>query len=218
MLRGFRICKNIVSISFWTWVMPNLVKAWKIAGILPLCLKGYEIFTFSCLSILFGPRGISGYPRHGPQTTRWFTRSLSIYIFFIVHLTRQYFHATATTWPFQNYGLLCWLLGNINSHFFHWCHFFHLFNLGQVTGCHFDRESFKLTGFVSNDIWLSQVKLAVKVTLWCELVSNVIAYSKNPKKFGKPDYRRWCYSTAPRVTCLMSGASCGVETIWTSGE
>ena len=79
MLRAFRICKNIASISSWTWVMPNLVKAWKSAGILPLCLTGYEIFTFSCLSIFFGPRGISGYPRHGPQSTRWLTRRLSLY-------------------------------------------------------------------------------------------------------------------------------------------
>ena len=67
MLRASRICKNIASISSWTWVMPNLVKAWKSAGILPLCVTGYEIFTFSCLGIFFGPRGISGYPRHGPQ-------------------------------------------------------------------------------------------------------------------------------------------------------
>ena len=79
MLRASRICKNIASISSWTWVMPNLVKAWKSAGILPLCITGYEIFTFSCLSIFFGPRGISGYPRHGPQSTRWITRRLSLY-------------------------------------------------------------------------------------------------------------------------------------------
>ena len=83
MLRAFRICKNIASISSWTWVMPNLVKAWKSAGILPLCITGYEIFTFSCLSIFFGPRGISGYPRHGPQSTRWFTRRLSLWKVFL---------------------------------------------------------------------------------------------------------------------------------------
>ena len=47
------------------------------------CLPGYEIFTFSCLSIFFGPRGISGYPRHGPLSTCWFTRRLSLYKFFL---------------------------------------------------------------------------------------------------------------------------------------
>ena len=51
--------------------MPNLVNSEKSSGILPLCQAKSQFFTFSCLSIIFGPRGISGYPKHGPQSTRW---------------------------------------------------------------------------------------------------------------------------------------------------
>ena len=53
--------------------MPNLVNSEKSSGILPLCQAKSHFFTFSCLSIIFGPRGISGYPIHDSQSTRWIT-------------------------------------------------------------------------------------------------------------------------------------------------
>ena len=57
--------------------MPNLVNSKKSSGIPPLCQAKSQFFTFSCLSIIFGPRGISGYPKHGPQSTCWIITSIT---------------------------------------------------------------------------------------------------------------------------------------------
>ena len=57
--------------------MPNLVNSEKNSGILTLCQAKSQFPTFSCLSIIFGPRGISGYPKHGPQSTHWIITSVT---------------------------------------------------------------------------------------------------------------------------------------------
>ena len=74
--KSFRICKKNPSMLTLTWVMPNLVYSEKNSGILTLCKTKSQFLTFSCLSIIFWPRGISGYPKHGPQSTCWITTSL----------------------------------------------------------------------------------------------------------------------------------------------
>ena len=74
--KSFRICKKNPSMLTLTWVMPNLVNSEKSSEILPLCQAKSQFLIFSCLSIFFWPRGISGYPKHGPQSTCWITRSV----------------------------------------------------------------------------------------------------------------------------------------------